>query len=120
MGHPLVLVPVTGLTPRQSARRELGSLEAKLSYGCLPGTRVTDWVARQQFITLCDLCVGKFNPKKYGYERWHQPFYPYSTSQCLACKTVLTKCRTFTHESLQAFVGHFPRRFGKGRWGMGH
>ena len=122
MGHPLVLVPVTGLTPRQQARRELASVEDRgRPTGRVPGGWLTDQAELKKFLTLCDGCVGKFNPKKYGYERWQQPFYRWSIARCLGCQTnQVVKCQNFVHGSEQAAVGNFPLRSGKGRWGRGH
>mgnify|MGYP001576589716 CR=1 FL=1 len=121
MGHPLVLVPVTGLTSRQQIRRELVAYEDRgRPTRRVPGGWLTDQAELKKFITLCDLCVGKWNPKKYGYERWHQPFYRWSIARCLGCNDNHVKCQNFVHGSEQTAVGHFSRRSGKGRWGMGH
>lgn len=121
MGHPLVLVPVTGLTPRQEARRAMGASEDRgRPGGRIPGGWLTDQAEAKKFLTLCDGCVGKFNPKKYGYERWHQPFYRWSIARCLGCNANYVKCQNFVHGAMQSAVGHFPIRSGKGRWGVGH
>lgn len=120
MGHPLVLAPVTGLTPRQQARREVASYEDRgRPVGRIPGGWLTDQAELKKFITLCDLCAPKWNPKSYGYERWHHPLYRWSVARCLGCNANYVKCQNFVHGSHQAAVGVFPTRSGKGRWGMG-
>lgn len=96
--------------PDTPARR-LAALEWKGAYGRLPGGRVADCVEQRQMISLCPLCVGKFNPRRHEYELWRTVF---TVARCDACKAHDIRCKSFIHQSLHADVGDHGRR--RGRW----
>ena len=75
------------------------------------GGWLDDLTSLKKFISLCPLCVGKFNPRLYGYELWRSI---YTVARCDLCKAFEIRCKSFIHESTHDQVGDVFRR--RGRW----
>ena len=107
----------TILVPKSWSRKDiLKSYEDPGRKTGMPvGSHISDLIALRKAISLCPLCVGKFNPKRYEYEHLTSPeIGVYSIANCDACRATDPRCKTYIHASLHDDVN--SDRYRRGRW----
>ena len=112
-------MPVTIHTPKSGgySRREiLRSYEDPgRRVGKPVGSHMTELISLGKAISLCPLCVGKFNPRAHRYEHFTSPeIGVFSIANCDACRTHDPRCKTFIPQSLHDDVNNDAYR--RGRW----
>ena len=79
------------------------------------GSWITDNTALKKTITLCPLCVNKFNPRRYGYVKWDHPILgPFTVADCMDCRSKDPRCSMYIHEEYEKRV--MARDGRRGRW----
>ena len=101
-------VPKPETPLRQLESQEYGGRHV----GGTAGSHLSDLAALGKFISLCPLCVGKWHPRKHGYELWRSIF---TAARCDACRAQDIRCKSFIPESLHYEVGDCIRPL-RGRW----
>ena len=111
MSHPLNLIP----TPDTPLKRVASFIQPGRPGQKIPGGWISDNVSLRKLITLCPLHVHKFNPRKYGYVKFHNYILgPYVDASCMDCKTRDPRCTSYVAEEFDHLVSF--RRPARGRW----
>lgn len=113
---PLIAVPKYAKLGRgfSRAEKQKANEDPGRPWNRVAGGWIGDLAALQKFIQLCPFCLGKFNPRKSGYEVWRVDTY--NVGKCDGCNTVNPKCRGFISEAYHTTVGDPNRRPRRGRW----
>lgn len=112
MSHALNYIP----QPETPYRRLLSYVMPSRPWTAkVPGSWILDHVALRKLISLCPLCVHKFNPRRYGYVKLqHYVLGPYSDANCMDCRSHDPHCSSFVAEEFSERVNYREAR--RGRW----
>ena len=97
-------------TPDTPAKVRRASEDPGRPANRLRGGWLDDLTSLKKFVSMCPLCVGKFNPQRYGYELWRSI---YTIATCDLCKVFDTRCKSYIPQSHHDQIGDARRR---GRW----
>jgi hypothetical protein len=111
----VVIVPKYAKVGQGFSRRErlMADEHPGRPSGGTAGSWISDFVSLQKMISLCPLCLHKFNPRQNGYEVWRREVQ--LVGKCDDCKQMTPYLKGFIHQSLHDIIGE-PNRPTKGRW----
>ncbi|MGE0289523.1 MAG: hypothetical protein AB7I42_26040 [Bradyrhizobium sp.] len=78
------------------ANRLLAAAHRGRPTGLLRGSWIADLVSLKKAVTLCGMCVPKWNPRANGYERkMVTPIHDHAIGECDGCNQKFAKCAMF-------------------------